>query len=723
MLSGDRVSRTHARVYVGESGSFWVSDLGSRHGTSLNDELLRNEARPLKSGDTISIGAESLRFISGDDTRLASREAPLLDHRAVRLEGDRLTIGRDRGNDLVLADPNVSRFHAEVVRRAGVVELVDLGSRNGTRLDGRPVRRAELPAGTEIRIGPYALTFDGDGLLARDEHGALRLDTQELEVEIKKKRILAPTTIAIEPGDFVVIIGESGAGKSTLIKTLAGVSPPTRGAITISGEPLAARLTDIGYVPQDDIVHGHLSVREALRYAARLRLPQDTSTDEIEAAVERVIGELALAEHADTRIDSLSGGQRKRTGVAVELLGRPSLLFLDEPTTGLDPGLETRMMELLRELANQSRAVTVVTHATKNLRLCDKIAVMGRGGELTYFGPPEEALAFFGVEDFDSIYRALDERPAAQWRSRFESDPSRQAARTPAPGADGRAALGPSVQRPARRRPRVFPQALVLTRRYAQLVARDRRNLALLIGQVPVLALLNVGLFKSGLFDRPGGRPFDATQLLFLFAIATVWLGSIDAAREIVKEKGVLARERAIGVRLSAYLGSKALVLFALVAVQSLLFGAIMMAGHPLDAPASTYAAVLGLLVMTGFAAVAMGLLVSAAASTQDQAMSMNPLALIPQLLFAGAIISVAQMVEPIKTFSGVMFAQWSFAGIGTAVDMNGRIAEDPHTAGSDRFGPDFFDVQEPAAFLILLGFTALFLAGTFALLRTRARR
>jgi ABC-type multidrug transport system ATPase subunit/ABC-type multidrug transport system permease subunit len=711
MLSGARASRAHARVHVGD-GAFWVTDLGSKHGTALNGEHFVDGTRRLTSGDAISIDEEIVRFISGDQTRVASRDAPVVDIQRIEFDGRRLTVGRDPGNDVTLEDPNVSRFHAEIVARGEGVELVDLGSRNGTRLDGVPVERAPLTTGSEIGIGAFALVFDGSAFVARDQRGALRLDSDAITVEVKDKQILAPTTLAIEPGEFVAVIGESGSGKSTLVKALAGVTAPTDGRITVSGEPLAARLTDIGYVPQDDIVHRDLTVVEALRYSARLRLPQDTSAEEIERAVARVLRELSLEEHADTRVGSLSGGQRKRVGVASELLNRPSLLFLDEPTSGLDPGLESRMMALLRELANESRAVAVVTHATKNLALCDKVVVMGRGGELTFCGDPAAALRFFAAEDFDGIYTALEERPSREWRRRFEAATDRG----PAAEATAPAAAPPASRRNEGRS--FLAQAQVLTGRYLKLLVRDRLNLAILLGQVPVLALANVGLFQSGLFDRPGGSPEDAAQLLFLLVIVTIWFGAIDAAREIVKERGVYEREAAIGVRLSAYLASKAIVLFGLVAVQTIVFAAIVLLIQPLDAPSSTYLGLLALLLLTAFVAVSMGLLISVVVHSEDQAMSFIPLAVIPQLLFAGAIVPVDKMSEPVQSISSVMFAQWSYASIGTSVDMNDRIAENAELARLDRFGSSFFDVSELTGALVLVGFMALFFASTALLLR-----
>jgi ABC-type multidrug transport system ATPase subunit/pSer/pThr/pTyr-binding forkhead associated (FHA) protein len=714
LLSGERISRRHARVHANEAGEFWLIDLGSQHGTWLNGEHLIDDTRRLSSGDTISFDGEVVRFVMGEETRIASRALPIVGTQLVRFDEHRLTIGRDPSNDVVLDDPNVSRFHAEVRAEDGRIEIVDLGSRNGTRLDGESIERSSLETGTEIGVGPFALIFDGTSFVARDERGALRLDCDRVCVEVKEKQILAPTTIAVEPGEFVAIIGESGSGKSTLVKTLAGVATPSSGRVTVSGEPVLSRLTDIGYVPQDDIVHSLLTVSEALRYAARLRLPQDTSDQEIESVVARVLDELALTEHADTRIGSLSGGQRKRTSVAAELLSRPSLLFLDEPTTGLDPGLETKMMELLRELASGGRTVVVVTHATKNLRLCDKVAVMGRGGELTFWGAPQGALEFFEATDFDEIYSALEEHPSVEWRRRFRSQVP---ARMPGEMEETR---GRDYQRQGGRG--VLRQAGVLTERYLRLTLRDHRNLALLVGQAPLLALLNVIVFQSSVFDRPGGSAGDAVQLLFLLVIGMTWLGTIDAAPEIVKERSVFQRESAIGTRLSAYLISKVSVLFALVAVQTLLFTAVVVLLRPLDAPTSAYMEVFVLLLLTGFVAVGMGLLISAAVGTQDQAMSFSPLALIPQLLFAGAIVPIARMNEPIQSLSSLMFAQWSFAGVGSSLDMNVRIAQDPQFSRAGRFDDSFFDVAFGTGLLVLLAFLAVFLVATTLVLRRRLR-
>ena len=720
VISSPSASPKHS--YIGTSqGRYYVADLETVNGTHLNGERLRGSSRWLNAGDTVTVGGETLRFLTGQATQLGGAQMPVLGAQLVRFDGERLRIGRDSTNDMALDDPNVSRFHAEVVAREDGLELRDLGSRNGTRVNGSPVTRARLETGSEVGIGPFRLVFDGSDFLARDDRGALRLGAREITVAVQGKVILNRASIDIEPGEFVVIIGESGSGKSTLVKALAGVNDPTKGVVTVNGEPVAGRLTDIGYVPQDEIVHGDLTVVEALRYSAKLRLPKDSTRADIAAAVSRVLEELSLTEHGNTRIRSLSGGQRKRAGMAAELLNRPSLLFLDEPTTGLDPALETRMMELFDELSDEgTRAVAVVTHATKNLSRADKVCVLKRGGDIAFYGLPEEALAFFEVETFDDIYPALEKRSALDWRRRFE------AMRELEPPTARSAAAAPAVpeQAGARpKRPRTGRQASVLTARYLRLFTRDRRNLAILLGQVPVIALGVALLFQAGVLDPPGqGDPLDAAQLLFLLVTTAIWLGSIDGSREIIKERALAVREAAVGVKHGAYLLSKALVLAGVVAIQVILLAAVVFAIRPLNEPIGTYALVLALLMLTGFVSMGVGLLVSASVNTEDQATSFIPLVLIPQLLFAGAIVPVKSMGVVIEALSNLVFARWAFASTGSAIDMNERIEADAQASAASKFGGTFFDLPLSTGIIVLLCFLVLFfMAVLFMLHRRRA--
>jgi ABC-type multidrug transport system ATPase subunit/pSer/pThr/pTyr-binding forkhead associated (FHA) protein/ABC-type multidrug transport system permease subunit len=713
VLDSDSASREHARIERVSGSAYRLCDLSSSNGTYLNGERLHGQSRLLSDGDALRIGGETLHFLLDAPTRVLGSGDAQPRSSTVAFHGDRLTLGRDPRNDLVLTDPSVSRFHAELRRELGEAIVRDLGSSNGTRLDGESVRSAPLAVGSEIGIGSHKLIFDGSAFVLRDDHGGLRLDAEGLRVVAGGRRILDDASLSIAPGELVTIIGASGAGKSTLLKALAGVNVPDAGVVTVNGDPVHSRLSDLGYVPQDDIVHRDLTVTEALSFSARLRLPDDAHEDDVRAAVERVLDELDLTAHAGKRVGRLSGGQRKRVGVATELLNRPGLLFLDEPTTGLDPGLESRSMRLFRRLADNSRAVALVSHATRSLELCDRLVVMGEGGILCFDGPPDAALDFFAVDHYDEIYTQLDERPPASWRERF-------AERT-ADGQKSTSAVVPSpagrARVPTRRR---MPQTTVLVDRYARLLWRDKRNLALLVLQVPLLALAMASLFASGVFDRTGGSSQQAAQLLFLLITTAIWFGAIDAAREVVKERTVLDRETSAGLRLSAYLASKCVVLLSIAALQTTVMATIVFAFRPLDEPPSTALAVMAILVASSWVAVAVGLAISALVRTEDQATSFIPLVLLPQLLFAGALVPVDGMGRAAELVSALMFARWSFAGAGSQIDLNGRIAGDEQFAAVSRFGPDFFDLGAGATLGILALFFAAMLTLAWLLLRRR---
>jgi ABC-type multidrug transport system ATPase subunit/ABC-type multidrug transport system permease subunit len=698
-LASNAASRQHAAI--GRTGEeWWIADLDSRNGTRLNGELLIGERRALRSGDSIVIAGNTMRFVAPVielpvGSELRSRVSGVLPVQATRLK-----VGRDEANDLVLDDPNVSRFHAEVFRTGhGHATIRDLGSRNGTRVNDELVTSKSLEIGAQIAIGPFRLIFDGTDLVAHDERGALRLDANRIAVEIDGRVILQELSLSILPGEFVVIIGPSGAGKSTLLRALAGVSTPSAGEVLISGEPVLGRRTEIGYVPQDEIVHERLTVREALRFAARLRLPADATAESVEALVDRALSELELEARADVRIGAISGGQRKRVGVATELLNRPSLLFLDEPTTGLDPGLENRLMMLMRELAGE-RSVVTVTHATQSLDLCDRLIVMGEGGILCFEGAPGDALPFFDVDNYAGIYTALNLQPGSHWAARRE--PRIQPELPPQPA-------GPKSRKAVRVRGS-WTQMRVLARRYALLMRRDPRNLVLLLGQAPLFGLAIAGLYSPDTFDLRKGNPGNAAQMLFFLVVIVVWMGAIAAAREIVRERAVFEAERAVGVRVRTYIVAKLSVLSVLCAAQVGLLLAVTLTMRPLHEPLHAYVQLVFLGVLTALTAVAMGLTISAIVRSQEQATSAIPLALVPTLLFGGAIVPVASMTTPLKVVSGLVFARWAYANAGEVIDMNHRIAIFGHSRASV-FGKHFFVVGTPAVTLILLGFCALFLA------------
>jgi ABC transport system ATP-binding/permease protein len=698
-LDDERVSWRHLRIEA-DDGRVELVDLESKNGTFLN-------GRRMDPGP-IFIGTDALLQIGGTRARVRRVAAATNESRGafrrVPFRGGTLRIGRAPDNDVVLEEPNVSWHHAEL-RPGEPPTLVDLGSRNGVRLNEQLVRGQEpLRPGAVAGIGPFALHLDGGELVISDERGA-RLVAAGVSVDVGARTILQPTYISVAPGEFVALIGASGSGKTTLLKCLAGVRDPSSGQVLVGTDPIDLRLTEVGYVPQTDVLHDRLTVRETLMYTARLRLPSDTSSAECAVAVGEVLEELRLGEHADTFVERLSGGQRKRLSCGVELIGNPSTVLLDEPTSGLDPPLERRLMSTLRHLSDGGRGIVVVTHATSSLELCDTVAVMGEGGQLLFGGSPRECLERFNVGSYDEIYGAAEliERPEPP-----PAGPARQSRQRPT----GTLLAGRSLAR----------QTMTLVGRYAHTLGRDRRTVAALLGQAPLIGLLLALLYPRDVLVLPDTSPTRSAQFMFLLVTAALWLGLIDSCREIVKERAIILRELAVGVRLDAQIIAKSVILFAIAAVQCVLLLAVVVALRPFHTSFTDFAEVLGLLVLTSWAMVGLGLLVSTVARSVDQATSVIPLLLIPQLLFGGALVALEKMGVVIKVLSDVTVSRWAFAGVGHVIGMNARLAEEPKAARLSGYGTAFFSLQPIVAALILLGFTALPLLFAALLLRRKSR-
>ncbi|GAA3288492.1 ATP-binding cassette domain-containing protein [Dactylosporangium vinaceum] len=431
VVEGTLISRRHAEVIWNDDGWF-LRDLGSRNGVYSGGEKAAFVAAT--DGGEVHLGsadgpAVSFKVVTITE-QLPVQAAPPQQREATQHEfgAGRIRLGRGADNDIVLTDLRASRNHAELRHTAtGGFEVVDLGSRNGTFHNGKQITpRQDMNPGDMISIGRHEFIFDGARLHEFEDAGPSSLIADDLTVRIKDAVLLDDVSFALAEGSVLAIIGPSGCGKSTLVKAVAGLRPATQGQVRYDGRDLYADYAElryrIGMVPQDDVLHRQLTVRRALRFAAALRFADDVPRKERSARVAEVLETLNLTERAKQRIDSLSGGQRKRVSVALELLTEPSLLFLDEPTSGLDPALDKEVMEELRELADKGRTVAVVTHNVMHLDLADRVLVLTVGGRMGYFGPPGELLQFFGAEDYAEVFREVTNN-AAHWVRRYRSSP------------------------------------------------------------------------------------------------------------------------------------------------------------------------------------------------------------------------------------------------------------------------------------------------------------
>jgi ABC-type multidrug transport system ATPase subunit/pSer/pThr/pTyr-binding forkhead associated (FHA) protein len=447
VVDGNLVSRRHAEVDVAADG--WVlRDLDSRNGTFVDGQRAVYVA--VTDGGDVHLGSvdgPAVHFevieeeVEVDDAAVpeqvaepdpavlaaAQSVAPALAARtptAAHEAGERLRIGRGADNDIVLADMLASRNHAELHRTAEGYEVVDLGSRNGTFHNGQQVARAALRPGDMVSIGRHEFVFDGQRLHQFEDTGPVSLIADDLTVTVKNTQLIDDISFALPEGSLLAVIGPSGCGKSTLLRAVTGLRPATQGRVRYDGRDLYADYAElryrIGLVPQDDVLHRQLTVQRALRFAAALRFADDVPRKERSQRVSEVLETLNLTERAKQRIDTLSGGQRKRVSVALELLTEPSLLFLDEPTSGLDPALDKEVMQELRELADRGRTVIVVTHNVLHLDLCDRVLVMCAGGRMGYFGPPDELLDFFGAQDYAEVFSMITDDPN-KWASKYRT--------------------------------------------------------------------------------------------------------------------------------------------------------------------------------------------------------------------------------------------------------------------------------------------------------------
>jgi len=718
------------------SGQMTITDLKSTNGTQLNGHRIPpNQPQTIQAGDMIRIGDLTGNWVGialEGEAGEAVRQLSL-----GKLDLSNLTsvvIGRDPSCYLPLNHPTVSFRHATIYKQNGGLLIRDMGSTNGTFVNGKRIAQVPLKSGDEIQIGPFKLSYDAQqqSLLQSMRMGH-RIDAIKLGREVgKKKMILQDVSLTVNPGEFVAFVGGSGAGKSTLMKAMNGFQPANHGNLLLDGAPLYSRLdlyrTAMGYVPQDDIIHRVLPVKLALWYAAKLRMP-DASSSEIQQRIQDALKAVDMVEHADKPVKILSGGQRKRVSIAVELLARPTLFFLDEPTSGLDPGLEKKMMYDMNRLADDGRTIILVTHATANIEQCDQVAFLSRGF-LSYYGPPNEALKFFDVRDFSDIYLKLSEdidpqhnkpappelqpyyhpRPGTSgkinagilWAQHYRQSPQfkQYVADRQSKLAGGQAAIGATIPPPKHAKDSFFRQAILLARRQFDLTRMDVRTLFIILLMVPLIGILFmsvsneevlVGKYASGaeaerlMKEELEGKPkdskkeyipiADAEVLTTMLSLAITQTGVFAAAYEIVKERAIFQRERAVNLNVFAYVLSKIIVLgaFAVIQVISLILilslkidlgikGAIFDIGV-VEIAISMYLAIL--------ASICFGLFISSIVPSQDVVLYAILAQLFIQIVFCGTMFPMKENFAMKGTV-----AYWIVDSFGSSVNMK-QLNED----------------------------------------------
>jgi ABC-type multidrug transport system ATPase subunit len=497
-------------------------------------------------------------------------------------------------------DRTISKTHARLRQEAGEWILSDHSSTE-TLLNGEPFTATKLIFGDRFKIGDYVFEFRGSKIDRVDHSGSGRVVADNLSVVVKDRQtgqplsILNKVGVQIGTGDFIGVLGGSGSGKSTLLKALCGIRPADEGKVLIGGidnlQLNKLRPGAIGYVPQDDIVHLELVVRDAFYLAARLRLKLPER--QRKALADRTIDLLGLTEHAGKRVYHLSGGQRKRVSLGIELLSKPSVLFLDEPSSGLDPATEESLMELLQSLTLTNLTVVCTTHVLQKAYLFDRLIFI-HGGRLIFEGNSSQARDFFvnrvsGIADshhgsrssggmvktspLERIYSEVlrGKKSAAEWEKEFNEWPGRLVANATQAKEEEKQAAPQTREKKVPATTRFFTLLL----RQWKILGADWLNLAFLFCQVLV-----IGLLIAVVSDEFGFR-------LFLGLIATMWFGCSNGAQQIVGELPIVQREQICGLGRNVYLSSKFVFQGFISCAQALLlFLIIVPVGsliHPID--------------------------------------------------------------------------------------------------------------------------------------------
>ena len=708
------VSRAHCTFYQSD-GHWFIFDDNSANGLNFNGVKIFSQM--MSDGDKYYIGKSvEERLVIAYSYGEAGAAEPI-DKYQLNPNG-KYVIGRDASCNLVLDHPSVSRWHCVITGVNGEFYAEDNNSTNGIILNGAQLRgKAKLNQMDKITIADSTLIFTDGMLYMQKLKSGVSVSVRNVYKKVKTKKgekfITNGVSLNIEPGEFVAIVGGSGAGKTTILNCISGMAEFSAGDIFINGESIKTNERSLrslmGYVPQNDIVYDNLTLERMLMYSAKLRMPVDTTPAEIQDKIDETLELVELTAHRTTMISRLSGGQKKRASIAVELLASPKLFFLDEPSSGLDPGTEKHLMQMLKKLSETGKTVIMVTHTVQNINVCDRLICMGNGGVLCYSGNPAKALDFFGKEDMIDIYDDLNENSKAV-SERFAAE---EAKRNPGGNQDIEEKNVPKA-RYAFVPKKFFKQFFVMTARYAEIIFNSRsRLLMLLIMPIALTALVCIAFQADGnIYNYLGLSvdrdclPFlvagDTMKLMFAFSCAAFWIGIFNSVQEISKERNIFEREKFTGVRAVPYVLSKFVIIGIICLVQTiimqLLFNFFSNTTATVDGNIDSLTALPikmndGGIVFTSslpmelfvtsflcvMSAMCLGLLISSAASN-DLALILCPVFLLPQILFSGVASTLSGITE---TISKIIPCRWACIAYFTSSNINDMYESAKFEVGS----------------------------------------
>lgn len=519
------------------------------------------------------------------------------------------------------------------------------------------------------------------------------LELQDVSFTIRKNGEAIPlvdrVSIRIPKGHFMAIVGPSGCGKTTLLKTIAGLNPESGGALFWDSRDLSQdgdfSPSEIGYVPQFSIAYDPLTVDESVEAATRLRV-RCHNTAELDERIDRVLEETGLSPISDRQVKVLSGGQKRRLGLAMELVSDPKILLCDEVTSGLDPRSEREIVHLLHDLSRKNgRIVMSVTHSLAHLELYDSILVLHEG-RVAFHGPPEKLNHYFSVSDTEEVYPRLATQPSERWQASWEKH--RESYQLMLEKKRELLISRGEIQTPTSEEaeglylPGFFSQFATLLSRRWRIFFRDRGQVFLQLAIILIFPIL-VTIFSnkaSGNIRRYSdtrqadvfaeiqeqqsvradqAKVGSAISGIIMFQVVLLSLmGSNNSAREIAGERPIYEKEKFGGLRPSAYLASKVAFLACLVIGQSLWMAFFV---NFFGTFRGNFVEHAGFLLLVNASMTAICLAISSLMRTAEQASLLSIYLVGFQLPLSGAVLALPENIEAFTR--PFISAYWAWSG------------------------------------------------------------
>ena len=664
VIAKGNVSAHHCVLYLLADGQLILEDKGSANGVYVNGQRINRQQ--ILITDTVTVAQNHVINISQVISQTASQSSSsekATFRNTDLLSKSQINIGREQDNDIIIRNIRVSRHHARLNKQGAAWQIEDLNSANGTFVNGTRISLSFVSEKDYITVGGVPLELSK--LLSQalpDWSADLRFVAKELSFAVADKTIVDQISLCLKPGQFTGLIGPSGCGKTTLMMMLNGYLKPSRGKVLINGVSLhdnpQSFQGQMGYVPQDDIIHRELTVYESLNYTSKLRLGNQISEPERAQQISQILASVNLSAARDTLIGSpekkgISGGQRKRVNMAQELVTEPLFYFLDEPTSGLDPRSDREVMQLLKDIASRGHVVLLTTHKIDelNFSIFTHLIVLSPGGKLAYYGPAQDAVSFFGVKKPEDIFETLEGTNSNLLQQNYLSSPFYQGWVASGVEVEARMNSGQNGSKASisGKQANAFQQFWVLCQRCLQVKFRDHFSAAVLLLQAPIIGLFIFLVFKSS-------ENFQA--LYFVLVVAAIWLGCSNSARELVTEQTIFMREQKANLNIDAYLWSKVFVLSLLCGLQCLV---LTLFTYLTVDPSINIIVFSAVLTMISITALCMGLALSAVVKTGETAMALVPVTLIPQVILGGLIVPFGNIPEGVNIIAGMILSRWSF--------------------------------------------------------------